>query len=74
MIIWLASYPKSGNTWVRLFLDNLLQKANDFNINKNIIGQFPIRSHFEKLSNYRCPSFSFNKPGVWATASNIFDC
>ena len=51
MIIWLASYPKSGNTWVRLFLDNLFQKANDFNINKNIIGQFPIRSHFEKLSN-----------------------
>ncbi|MGH7503208.1 MAG: sulfotransferase domain-containing protein [Longimicrobiales bacterium] len=23
-ILWLASYPKSGNTWVRLFLANLL--------------------------------------------------
>ena len=22
-IIWLASYPKSGNTWIRLFLDNI---------------------------------------------------
>lgn len=24
-IIWLASYPKSGNTWFRVFLSNLLQ-------------------------------------------------
>lgn len=23
-IVWLASYPKSGNTWVRVFLSNLL--------------------------------------------------
>ena len=23
-IIWLASYPKSGNTWLRIFLNNLL--------------------------------------------------
>ena len=23
-IIWLASYPKSGNTWLRLFFENLL--------------------------------------------------
>ena len=26
-IIWLASYPKSGNTWVRLFLANLFSDA-----------------------------------------------
>ena len=37
MIIWLASYPKSGNTWVRLFLDNLLYMNNEFNINNNFI-------------------------------------
>ena len=24
MIIWIASYPKSGNTWVRSFLTTLL--------------------------------------------------
>ena len=23
-IVWLASYPKSGNTWMRAFLHNLL--------------------------------------------------
>ena len=25
-IVWLASYPKSGNTWLRVFLQNLIQK------------------------------------------------
>ena len=50
MIIWLASCPKSGNTWVRLFLDNLLSGEKDFSINNNNIGQFPLRSHFLNLS------------------------
>ncbi|TWH45936.1 sulfotransferase domain-containing protein [Sporomusa sp. KB1] len=27
-IIWLASYPKSGNTWLRIFLSNLLAAGN----------------------------------------------
>jgi hypothetical protein len=27
-IIWLASYPKSGNTWFRVFLTNLLSESN----------------------------------------------
>ena len=26
MILWLSSYPKSGNTWVRLFLNSPLTK------------------------------------------------
>lgn len=33
-IIWLASYPKSGNTWLRIFLNNLLsEKEEIININ-----------------------------------------
>ncbi|NQW08894.1 MAG: sulfotransferase domain-containing protein [Alphaproteobacteria bacterium] len=28
-ILWLASYPKSGNTWVRIFLDNLFRNARE---------------------------------------------
>ena len=35
MIIWIASYPKSGNTWVRSFLDALLNTSDEFNINQN---------------------------------------
>jgi len=33
-LIWLASYPKSGNTWLRAFLHNLLRNADcSFDIN-----------------------------------------
>jgi hypothetical protein len=28
-IFWLASYPKSGNTWFRSFLQNLQADAED---------------------------------------------
>jgi aryl sulfotransferase len=31
---WLASYPKSGNTWVRLFLESLSLGGLDVDINK----------------------------------------
>jgi hypothetical protein len=30
-IIWMASYPKSGNTWVRVLLHNLLRELNEPN-------------------------------------------
>lgn len=34
-IMWLASYPKSGNTWVRAFLHNLFRKPNEpYDINR----------------------------------------
>ena len=51
MIIWLASYPKSGNTWVRLFIDALLNnKKNKIDINNINIRQFPLRSDFKGLN------------------------
>ena len=34
-IIWLASFPKSGNTWLRAFLHNLLRNPQEgYDINK----------------------------------------
>ena len=51
MIIWLASYPKSGNTWVRVFLNSLFYtENNEVDINNLSIGQFPNRKHFEDIS------------------------
>ena len=32
-IYWLASYPKSGNTWLRMFLESLLGDENAFDLN-----------------------------------------
>ena len=51
MIIWLASYPKSGNTWVRSFISSLLYSndgTNDFSKLENI-KQFPVRSQFQNF-------------------------
>ena len=49
MIIWLASYPKSGNTWLRSLLASYyFSKDGDFNFSllKNI-DQFPSYNHFK---------------------------
>lgn len=38
-LIWLASFPKSGNTWMRAFLHNLLRDPkDDYDINR--LGEF----------------------------------
>ena len=49
MIIWLASYPKSGNTWVRLFLNALFYAENELDINNIKIQQFPNKKHFKNI-------------------------
>ena len=48
MIIWLASYPKSGNTWVRSFISSILfTRDGDVDLSKlENISQFPLRSQF----------------------------
>ncbi len=39
MIIWLASYPKSGNTWVRFFLVSILYSNEEkFNLEMKELG------------------------------------
>ena len=50
MIIWIASYPKSGNTWVRSFLTNYLSNEDDFSFNQlALIKKFPRKELFEEL-------------------------
>jgi hypothetical protein len=38
-IIWIASYPKSGNTWVRVFLHNLMLIQNSMPLDDNDLAQ-----------------------------------
>ena len=52
MIIWLASFPKSGNTWLRSILSSLVYSDDgifDFKFNKKI-SQFPTKRHFEDFT------------------------
>ena len=51
MIIWITSYPKSGNTWIRSFLTSLLYNNDKENAFSNLdrIKQFPGRSLFKNF-------------------------
>ena len=51
MIIWLASYPKSGNTWLRSIISSLLYSKDgnfDFELLKKI-RQFPEKQFFKDI-------------------------
>ena len=53
MIIWIASYPKSGNTWVRSLLSTYLySKDGNFNFNllKKIL-KFPSKKYLKYFTN-----------------------
>ena len=51
MIIWLASYPKSGNTWLRFYILSLLMgKKTNLNLNHlKAIMAYPHSTQFEGL-------------------------
>jgi len=50
MIIWLSSFPKSGNTWLRVFLTNYLFSDKKVFSNLNYIREYPNKFFFENLS------------------------
>ena len=50
MILWLASYPKSGNTWLRLLISNYLwPDGTDIFGNLKYIPKFPKKNYFEGI-------------------------
>ena len=62
MIFWIASYPKSGNTWVRALVSSYYYSRDGLfseDIIKNI-GQFPEEIHFK--------GFNYNKEVVTGTS------
>ena len=53
MIVWIASFPKSGNTWLRAFLCSYLytnpdDNNFDFGLFKNIL-RFPNSKQYEDI-------------------------
>ena len=73
MIIWLASYPKSGNTWLRAFITSLLSKSTGENSLENMraIRAYPLTDDFYNLLD----DFSdFKKIAKnWETSQNIIN-
>ena len=56
MITWIASYPKSGNTWMKLFLKCYFNgSSNNFSINNRkgdifTIETFPMVNKFKEMN------------------------
>lgn len=69
-LILLASYPKSGNTWLRAFLASLLAEGRAIDINGNLAGTIPgaKRSVFEEA--LECDSRRMTAPRIAATRAN----
>lgn len=66
MIIWLASYPKSGNTWVRSILTSLIYSKNGIfkaELLKKIIN-FPNKIHYKNLTS---DFYNFNETLKYST-------
>ena len=50
MILWLSSYPKSGNTWARIFLTNyIFEETEDPFVNIDKIRSYPRKGFFNFL-------------------------
>ena len=62
MIFWIASYPKSGNTWLRALISSYFYSQDGFYNETNIkkIDQFPQKNYFT--------SFDYNKNLVTDTS------
>ena len=52
MIFWIASYPKSGNTWLRALISSYYYSDDGVYTERNIkkIGQFPEKIHFKNFN------------------------
>ena len=79
-IVWLASYPKSGNTWVRAFLVNYLNEGADqsmHDLNMFALGDMD-RQHYaacfgeEKLASIARPGVGAERFGVHAYIAETF--
>jgi Sulfotransferase domain len=60
-IIWLASYPKSGNTWARLFLHNLLlnpDKPADINNIPELSLADGVKANYEQVGGKKFSEYS----------------
>ena len=68
MIIWIASYPKSGNTWLRsLLCSYFFSKNGEFNFKLlDNIDSFPSPSFFEKYADIFAEPESTSK--YWISA------
>jgi hypothetical protein len=79
-IIWLASYPKSGNTWLRIFLTNLERDGETrASINELAFASgSSARAHFDEAVGYKAGDLTHDevdrlRPDVYVYESGVRD-
>ena len=75
MILWLSSYPKSGNTWVRSLISNYINYKNGKSVFENLkhIKRFPNQSQFDWIEDkeiLKKDKFEISK--YWIPAQEVF--
>lgn len=64
-IYWLASYPKSGNTWLRIFIENLLRDADcPADINQLSIGNAASRAWLDDILGFTTSDLTDDEASV----------
>lgn len=79
-VTWLASYPKSGNTWLRVFLTNLEQGGDEpASINAlDFVSGSGARVHFDEAVGYRAGDLTHDeidrlRPDVYVYQSRLLE-
>lgn len=71
-LIWIASYPKSGNTWFRVFLANYLEKGQaPVDINKINFPNFSDRQWWDDALGWH--SSDFTEESIFSTRLDVQD-
>ena len=73
MIIWIASYPKSGNTWLRALISSYYYTEQGFFDQNSLsnISQFPQKKYFKNF-NYN-PRIATDTVKFWISAQEIIN-
>jgi aryl sulfotransferase len=79
-IVWLASYPKSGNTWLRVFITNL-ERGGETRASINdldFVSGSGIRAHFDEAVGYKAGELTHDevdrlRPDVYVYESHVRD-
>ena len=74
-IIWLASYPRSGNTWLRVFVGNYLSdRDRPININKIEIRAAYYRAIFDEIVGVEASDLTFDEIERYrGSSTEVFD-
>jgi hypothetical protein len=73
-IVWIASYPKSGNTWMRVFIEHLLSGNEEIDLNHFVHAGYMASSRrlFDRISGIRASDLTRDE--IVALRPDVYRC